>query len=94
MKRHIHSIVALLILIGSVAAGVIQGGRKADQVMAGLDEPPENPTRYRAEVQSRFITGNLIIGVPFSLVAYLALRPFTRKKHTQSSQNKPSHHTA
>lgn len=94
MKRHIHDIAALLIVIGCIGAGIIQGGRRADQVIAGLDEPLENPTRYRADVISRFITGNLMIGVPFSVVAYFALRPFTKKKQGRSSQNKPSHHTA
>jgi hypothetical protein len=91
MKRHLHVIVPLLILIGCVVAGVVQGGRRADQVMASAAVPVKEPTRYRAEVQSRFITGNLIIGVPLSFIAYFALRPFARRKQRQQRpQNQPS----
>ena len=79
--------VPLLIMVGCIAIGAVQGSRRADKILAASNPPIENPDRLRSEIRARLIGGNLMIGGPFALVLFFALMPLNRKHREKRSQN-------
>lgn len=86
--------VPLVIIIGCIIVGAIQGSRRADQIIAARPQQIDNHQQFRAEIRNRFITGNLILGGPFALVLFFALMPLNRRHRRKGPQTQSSSETA
>ena len=82
--------VPLVIIIGCIIVGVIQGSRRADQIIATCPQQIDNHQQFRREIRSRFIVGNLMLGGPFALVLFFALMPLNRRHRRKGPYNQSS----
>jgi len=81
--------IPLLIIVGCIVFGAIQGAQRAREIVAARPASVESPDQLRADLQGKFIMGSLLFGGPFALVLFFALMPLNRKFRIRRSQNKP-----